>query len=171
MQNIKNTKALIEEAVNAGIKAGVAHAISNVKDAFKATERRLYALPILKKKVEADKVRLADFSEKGLKFHSAYIMRFKRTGYRVPAEDMLDAIIQDLQAGIAADENEIETLEQVLRVFEDDPFFPTVIGRYIERYEDEDIAVDLNCGITQVWKQRTRIVRDIAVMLYGSIAI
>jgi hypothetical protein len=165
------TKALIEDAVNAGLKAGRAQASNLARDTFKATERRLYALPVLEKKVVADKEKLAEIRANGLRWQSKSIARFQRTGYRVTPEEMVEAIIQDLESTIAADEHEIETVREVLEMFHDDPFYPTVTGRYIDRFEDEDIAVDLQCGATQVWKQRVRIVRNIAVMLYGSIAI
>jgi hypothetical protein len=165
------TKALIEEAVNAGLQAGRTQASNMARDTFKATERRLYALPILEKKVIADKEKLAELRENGSHWQSKSIARFQRTGYRVSPEEMIDAIIQDLEATIAADEHEIETVRGVLEMFKDDPFYPTVTGRYIDCFEDEVIAVDLQCGATQVWKQRVRIVRNIAVMLYGSIAV
>ena len=43
--------AIIQKAVNAGRAQGM----SIAKDAYKATERRLYALPVLRQKVEDDK--------------------------------------------------------------------------------------------------------------------
>lgn len=164
-------KALITEAVNAGLLAGRAQASSLAKDAFKATERRLYALPILQKKAAADTEKLAEIREHGPHGRSKSIVRFQRTGYRVDPEDMLDAIIQDLEATIAADQNEIDTVSRAMEAFKEDPYYPTVTGRYIDRYEDSDIADDLGCSGVTVWKQRTRIVKDIAVMLYGAQAV
>jgi hypothetical protein len=165
------TKALIREAVDAGLAAGRAQASSTAKDAFKATERRLFAIPILTKKIIADKEKLDDLRVHGTPTRSKSIVRFQRTGYRVAPEDMLEAIINDLVATIATDEHEIETVTAAMEAFAGDPFYPTVTGRYIDRYDDEDIAADLDCSANQVWKQRTRIVKDIAVMLYGASAL
>jgi hypothetical protein len=164
-------KALIDEAVNAGLNAGRAQASSTAKDAFKATERRLFAIPILERKVKDDKEKLAELQENGSRWQSKSITRFQRTGYRVTPEEMLEAIIQDLEATIAADEYEINTIRGILETFKDDPFYMAVTGRYVDREEDEDIAAKLDCSANQVWKQRTRIVSDIAVMLYGSDAV
>jgi hypothetical protein len=164
-------KALITEAVNAGLQAGRAQASSAARDAFRATERRLYALPILEKKVIADKGTLAELRENGVRWQSKSVVRFQRTGYRVTPEEMFEAIVQDLEATIAADEHEINIMRGVLEAFKDDPFYLAVTARYIDRKEDEEITVKLDCGTTQVWKQRTRIVRDIAVMLYGVAAV
>lgn len=164
-------KALIAEAVNAGLQAGRAQASSTAKDAFKATERRLYALPILERKVVDDKEMLEELRAQGPRERSKSIVRFQRSGNRVSPEEMLDALIQDREATIAAAEYEIADVRRVLETFSEDPFYPTVTGRYIDRYEDEDIAADLNCSASQVWRQRTRIVRDIAILLYGTDAV
>jgi len=166
-----DTKTLITEAVNAGLQAGRAQASSTAKDAFKATERRLYAIPILTRKVKEDIEKLEEIRANGPKGRSKSIVRFQKTGYRVDPEEMLDAIIQDLEATIEIDKHEIETVRCAMEAFKDDPYYPTVTGRYIDRYDDEDIAADLGCSANQVWKQRTRIVKDIAVMLYGASAV
>ena len=44
-------KAAIQEAVSAGLKAGVLYAERKPKDAYKDTEKRLYAYPLLMKKI------------------------------------------------------------------------------------------------------------------------
>ena len=156
--------AIIQKAVNAGRAQGM----SIAKDAYKATERRLYALPVLRQKVEDDKEKLEQIKTHGAPERSKSIVRFSRTGYRLTPEEMLEAIIKDLEATIAADEYEIETLEKALAHIEDDPFYPTVEAKYIDGLEDDDIAADLKCGNTQLWKQRGRLVRAVAVLLYGS---
>jgi len=159
--------AIIQKAVNAGRAQGM----SIAKDAYKATERRLYALPVLRQKVEDDKEKLEQIKTHGAPERSKSIVRFQRSGYRVDPEEMLEAIIRDLEATIAATEEQIETTTTAMETFKDDPFYPTVTGRYIDRYEDEDIADDLGCSTTQVWRQRSRIVKDIAILLYGTDAV
>ena len=140
--------AIIQKAVNAGRAQGM----SIAKDAYKATERRLYALPVLRQKVEDDKEKLEQIKTHGAPERSKSIVRFSRTGYRLTPEEMLEAIIKDLEATIAADEYEIETLEKALAHIEDDPFYPAVEAKYIDGLEDDDIAADLKCGNTQLWK-------------------
>ena len=140
--------AIIQKAVNAGRAQGM----SIAKDAYKATERRLYALPVLRQKVEDDKEKLEQIKTHGAPERSKSIVRFSRTGYRLTPEEMLEAIIKDLEA----------------THIEDDPFYPAVEAKYIDGLEDDDIAADLKCGNTQLWKQRGRLVRAVAVLLYGS---
>ena len=115
--------------------------------------------------------KLRDMKTNGAPTRSKSIVRFQRSGYRVDPEEMLEAIIRDLEATIAATEDQIETTTRAMETFKDDPFYPTVTGRYIDRYEDEDIADDLGCSTTQVWRQRSRIVKDIAILLFGTDAV
>lgn len=119
----KNIKDIITEAVNAGLQAGRMQAASTAADAFKATERRLYAIPVLIRKVKKDNEKLEELRSNGLRERSKSIVRFQRSGYRVDPEEMLEAIIRDLEATIATDEHEIETVLHALEAFKDDPFY------------------------------------------------
>ncbi|OPZ65908.1 MAG: hypothetical protein BWY85_00267 [Firmicutes bacterium ADurb.Bin506] len=159
--------AIIQKAVNAGRIQGS----STAKDAYKATERRLYALPVLRQKILDDREKLDEIRTHGTRERSKSIVRFSRSGYRISPEEMLEAIIRDLEATIAADEYEIECMERAIARFENDTYFETVSGRYFNEYEDADIAESLGCSGVTVWKQRNRIVQKIAVILYGSQAV
>ena len=157
-------ETIIREAVQAGRLQGMDMA----RDCYKATERRLYALPILRKKIIDDENQLADLLEHGMPERSKSIVRFSRSGCRLTPEEMLEAVIRDLEATIASDEHEIETLERALEHIKDDPFYFAVEGKYFLDYDDDDVALELKCGTTQLWKQRGRLVRAIAVLLYGA---
>lgn len=159
--------AIIQKAVNAGRAQGM----SIAKDAYKATERRLYALPALRQKVEDDKEKLEQIKTHGAPERSKSIVRFSRTGYRLTPEEMLDAIIQDLKATIAADEYEIETLEKALRLIEGDTYYLTVKGKYIEGLTDDVIAERIPCDTTTVWRNRKRLVQTVSTWLYGSVSV
>ena len=59
------TQRAIKAAVDAGLKAGILHAEATAKDAYKATERRLYAYQDLVTKVAEDKERLDEWQTNG----------------------------------------------------------------------------------------------------------
>ena len=155
---------LIQKAVNAGRIQGAAMA----KDTYKATERRLYALPILREKLQEDKEKLEEIRTHGTPQHSKGIVRYSRTGIRLSPEEILDGVIKDLEATIASDQYEIEIVERALDHIKSDPFYLSIEEKYFKGLDDEDIAKDLNCGTTQLWKQRGRLLRALAVLLYGS---
>lgn len=167
----KKTKAYIDEAVKTAVQAGKVAASSTAKDAYHDTERRLYALPDLARKVEQDKESLDEMIRFGPRERSKSIVRFQRTGYRATPEEMYEAILRDLEATIAADEHEIDTMRRALANIEDDPYYLTVKGKYMDAMTDEGIANSISCDQTTVWRNRKRLVQRLAVLLYGAAAI
>lgn len=166
-----NIEKIIKQAVNEGIAAGRQLAEKKTTDAYKATERRLYALPDLKGKVEKDREYLKDLLQHGLQGHSKDIARFKRSGLRLSDEDLLDALAKDLQASILADEHEIKAIEDAIAPLTSDPYFPAVSGRYFDQKTDDEIAAEISCDPTTVRRNRGRLVRRVAIRLFGSQAV
>lgn len=134
----------IEKIVELAVAAGRMAAQRAPADAYKATERRLYALPILREKLERDRERLSK----------------------------LDSAAQaDLKTVIAADADEVETLEWALVNCAGDPYYRTVTGRYFEGLDDEQIGKLSHCDVSTVWRNRKRLVQRISVYLYGAFAV
>jgi len=163
-----NIEAIIKRAVEAGRASQKAETI----EPYKLTERRLYALPHLEEKIAADKGNLEFYAqnEAGVTCHqstSKSIVRFERSGYRVSQEDMQDALIKDLESRIAADEEEVRVVRVALGVISKDYYYPAVEGRYLKNETDEDIADTLCCDTSTVRKHRGRLVRIVAIRLYG----
>ncbi len=160
-------EAIIEKAVNAGRIQG-----SNaVKDAFKATERRLYALPVLRAKVAEDRERLKEIETCGTPEHSRSIVRYTRSGSRLAPEEILEVVIKDLKATIAVDEHEIQSVERALECIEGDDFFSIVCDRYFRGLTDDKIANSMNCDSATVWRHRKRLVQTVSTWLYGASSI
>ena len=164
-------RTLINEAVNIAFQAGRLQASSTAKDTYKATEKRLYALPVLERKIEKDKEMLLEMQTNGARERRKSIVRLQRSGYRVSPEEMLDVIIGDLEATIAADEHEVETMRRALSEISGDQYYKTITGKYIDGKSDEEVAEDIPCEATTVWRHRKRLVQRLAVLLYGSAAI
>ena len=166
-----DTKALIAEAVAAGLQAGRLQAASLAKDVYKATERRLYALPVLEKKVLDDKEKLAEIQEHGPQGRSQSIVRFQRSGYRADPDEMLEAIIRDMLATIAADEHEIGVIRSALSKIENDVYYPAISGKYFNSQSDDMLAELISCDSTTIWRHRKRLVQKLSLLLYGSMAL
>ena len=164
-------RSLINEAVKAGLHAGRLQASAMANDAFKATERRLYSLPVLERKIQSDKEVLNDIRSHGLQERSKDIVRFQKSGYRVSPEEMLDAVTSDLEATIAMDEHEVEVVRRALEDIADDPYYKTVTGKYFESLTEEEIAEQIPCESSTVWRNRKRLVRRLAILFYGAAAI
>lgn len=171
-QNNKvDIKATIKEAVNAGLQAGRVQASKAAGDAYKATERRLYAYPVLVEKIQDDKDRLQELQQNGAPEKSKSIVRFSRSGVRLTPDEILDALVADTQATIAADECEVAEIKAALETIQADAYYMAVYGKYIQGITDDDIAGSIPCDSSTVRRHRGRLVRTLAVRLYGSQAL
>lgn len=169
--NAENIESIITKAVREAVEAYRVSAARSVKDAFKATERRLYALPDLREKLEDDRERLAEIRAFGPRSRSKDIARFTKTGVRLTPEEIFEAVVADTEADIAADEHEVEAIEKALSAISADPYYLVITGKYIDHLTDEEIAGKIPCDTTTVWRNRKRLVQRLAVRLYGSDAL
>lgn len=162
------SKQELEEIIKRAVEAGRISAERSAKDAYKATERRLYALPILRRKIADDKERLEEIRKYGPRGRSKSITRFTKSGVRLSPEEIFEAVVMDMEATIAADQYEIDAMEKALSVIKDDEYYMTVIGRYLEDLPDERVAELIPCDTSTVWRNRKRLVQRMAVWLYGA---
>ena len=161
----------VEEIIRRAVEAGRQSAERSAKDAFKATERRLYGLPTLELKYRDDLEKLAELKAYGPRERDKSITRFFKTGVRLTKEEIWEAVLMDMEATIAADRYEIETLERALATVRDDPYYRALSGKYLDDVDDRDIAEALECDTSTVWRHRKRLVQRVAVWLYGAEAL
>lgn len=138
--------------------------------AFAATERRLYQMKLIRARVEDAREELAELENLGveaLRHHSSSLVRLLRPGMRLEPEEIHAAQMAYLRARLAADEREIRKLNVAMECVKDDPYFPSLDMRYMRGMSDQEIAARLACDKTTVARHRKRIVRDLAVRLYG----
>ena len=168
----KQQKEDVHEIIRQAVEAGWAAAKSSPKDAYKATERRLYALPVLRKRIEENRESLEELRTYGVRGKSGSITRFcKSGGLRLDPEEAKDRLIQDMESRIAFDQTEVDTMEKALSTIAGDAYYKTVEGKYIGGKTDDEIAADIPCDTSTVWRNRKRLVQRMAVWLYGAMAI
>lgn len=178
----KGTMSAITKVINLAVDKAVERALfsgyiqweKSTKDIYAQTEQRLYAYPVLIDKLELDTEQLAEY-KKGKKrdrSKSVHIARHNTTGNRLDPDEILDALIQDLTAEIAKTKHEINIIELALKKIEDDQYYSVIYGRFVEGRTDADIAEnDAHCDDSTVRRNRGRLVRRIAVFLYGPEAV
>lgn len=158
----------LEDIIKLAVEAGRISAERSAKDAYKATERRLYALPIIRRKLADDKERLEEIRQYGPRERSKSITRFTKSGVRLSPEEIFEAVVMDMEATIAADQYEIDAMDKALSVIQDDEYYLTVTGRYLDDLPDERVAELIPCDTSTVWRNRKRLVQRLAVWLYGA---
>ena len=163
----------IDQAVAKALAAGRLSVAQGQKDAYKTTERRLYALPVIRAKLEEEREELAQLidPEQELPGRSADIIRFQRSGLRLSKEDILTARITDLECRIASKEHELKEMERALEQAANDYYYLTISLKYFDSTVDEEAAAILHCDPSTIRRNRSRLVRIIAVWLYGPEAI
>ena len=109
--------------------------------------------------------------KRGLPLKAGILSDLPGRGVRLTPEEILEALIADIKASIAADEHEIETILKALKNIEDDMYYVAVKGRYFEDICDEEIANSIPCDTRTVRRHRSRLVRIVTIWLYGSRAI
>jgi hypothetical protein len=162
---------IIQKAVDASFTAGRLQGQRAPDDFYKATERRLYALPVLQRKLESLREKLEDLETAGSPRRSKDVKRLCRPGVRLSPDEVLDALIADCKADIAVNEHEVEVIQEAMEGIEDDPYYSAISGRYFDGLSDEEIAEQIPCAAATVRRNRKRLIRGVAVWLYGAEAI
>lgn len=164
-------KVIAQQAANEAARLaygqGSLHKAKTAGNAYKDTERRLFAYPDLLEKIERDKKNLSELMTHGTHARSKCVVRFSRSGVRLSPEEILEAIIQDLTATIAADQHEADIIAAALDLIKNDPYYAVIAGKFLEYRTDEDIATDIHCDPSTVRRNRGRLIRRLAVWLHG----
>lgn len=164
-------KKAVERAVEAGMHAGKVQGAKTAVESYRETEKRLYAYPTLLEKNRDDREQLEELERGNVQQRSKSIVRFSGSGMRLSEDEMLEALIVDLRTKIARDAYEIELIRKALESIADDGYYLAVTGKYIDNMSDEEIAEVVVCDASTVRRNRGRLVRCLAVRLYGSMAI
>ena len=146
--------------------------LSDAKELYKQTERRLYAYNDIKAKLENDIKDMEDLKKEGITERSRDIIyRAVSGGVRLSPEELqqikIDAINEQVQDG----RRELARLDDVLRAIEDDDYGKIIRLKFIERRRDEYIAELMCCDSSTIRRHRSRLVKRIAIRLYGTSAV
>lgn len=160
-------RKLIADAVQEGIIAGRIISDRHPREAFKATEKRLYALKTLRIRVADNLEELQELKDHGPRSRSKDIIVYQSRGTRLDPDEACEALISKKEKTIAADQQEIECIEKALKIIEDDEFYYAVIGRYMEGKTDDEIAEVIHCDPTTIWRKRKLLVQKMAIRMYG----
>lgn len=145
------------------------HTLLPAQEAYEATERRLYRMPVLREHIAADKEDLAALETGELDMLAARPMlvqlgRARRS--RSPQEIREDQMAR-LQGRLAMNQRELRRMEAALAHIREDHYYPAIELRYFQGMKEADIAERLNCDPTTVCRNRRRLVKQLAFRLYG----
>lgn len=162
--------AVIEETVKKTVAAMIAERDAVPDNCYKQTIKRIKLLPVLRERVEEYRERLGENGNL-MPGKSKSIVRFSASGVRADPEEMLEAVRQTVEAHLAADQEEIDIVTAAMACVQDDFYYPTVYEGLVEHKSDAELAEMLYCDESTIRRNRSRLIRVIAVRLYGVEAI
>lgn len=138
--------------------------------AFDATERRLYALPILRECADDTKEQLAALEANAadaLKHHRVYMAKLGYPKTEIDPEDAAQAVCAALRGRLIADEQEIKRLDNALASIRQDPYYDIIPAKYFNNEKPDAIAGWMHCDPATVRRNCKRLVSRLAMRLYG----
>ncbi|WP_378955401.1 hypothetical protein [Pelosinus sp. sgz500959] len=172
-----NINKLIEQAVakavNATMLLGVEKGKSEAKNLFKQTEIRLYAYPELIRNIIKYNLDIDDLGKEGVSGRSKDIVFYSTHGggTRLSADEIQEARVMILQKKIYRDQTEIDEIDFALEAVQEDEYYNVIRMKYFEGKSDEEIAEDISCDASTVRRNKSKLIRKIAVKLYGAQAV
>jgi DNA-directed RNA polymerase specialized sigma subunit len=123
------------------------------KDLFVATEQRLYAYPVIKKRIELDYRRL-----------DKYLLQ---CGNCNPDDEASESLIAEIRAKIITNEHEVWEIDNAIKCIVSDEYAKIIPCLFFEWKTVDQTAKIVGCASATVFRQKSRLVQEIAVYLYG----
>lgn len=176
----KEVLSLIDAALkNAADKAyneGRKHRDQEIKDYYKATERRLYAYPELALNLEKHDLDIQDVRKESRVIgggRSKSIVYRPVTGGSVVAgkDEILEGKIAIIESKRQRDQDEINEINYALGAIENDPDRMIIEYKYFDNMTEAEIGEKMFCDERTVRRHKSRLLRKIMIRLYGADAV
>lgn len=138
--------------------------------AYRATEQRLYRVPVLRERIEDDKEDLMalESGETELLGPRPALLEIGRgTNLRRSPQDIRTDQMAALRSRLAGNERELRRMAAALGCIANDPYYPAIEMRYFQGVREVDIAERLQCDPATIRRNRARLVKRLALRLYG----
>ena len=141
-------------------------------DCYKATEKILYSLDKLKIKVETDRQDIADMIAEKESRTAAHALR-KPGGPELDDDIRHKQKVRNRERAMMRTEKLIHMVERSLDKIKDDDWYNIICYTYLvtPRMTVEEIAQKANCSVPTVFRQKKRLINEIAILLYGADAL
>lgn len=139
--------------------------------AYRQTEKRLKALPMLIDRIEDEKEELAElenYGVDGLRHVARSYVSMIKPGMRITPEEAHAVQMARLRAQLNSDELEVRRMKRALALIEDDPYYEIIKQYYYRCKPDSAISYRMNCDTATVGRNRRRLVKKLALRLYGA---
>lgn len=170
---IKLVNDAIDKAIKSVMQTGIHRGKIEAKEAFRKTESRLYAYPELIKNIEKYKLDIDDLKREGAGKRAKDLVFFsaRAGGSRLTDEEIKEGRILIVQIKMERDQAEVDEINYALEVVKEDEYYQIIEMRYFQGMKDDEIASILSCDPSTVRRNKSRLIRMVAVKLYGAEAV
>lgn len=137
----------------------------------KLTERRLFAYNDLTAKLEIDLSELQELKKEGCYLEIEDSVELSENYNILSPHIISEKKTEGLKNQIAQGMRELSRLDDAIKAVSGDFYGDIIKLKYIEGKTDEYIAEILNCDVSTVRRNRKRILKRMAVRLYGCSAL
>lgn len=167
-----DNKKLIHDTVVATLAA--LNSQPKPQDCYKATEARLYAYSTLRANIEQYQLDIRDLKAERVTEKSKDITCWGGASSRLTPEEKQQARIMAVEVKLARDQAEVAKIDRILNrleVSEDAVAVDLIRQAYFFCVPLDDIALREGVSLSTIQRRRTRLVRQLALMLYGAEAL
>ena len=168
------SKSVVEALKESGL-VGKADTVvtpkKNEKTAYQKTEQLLFNYNGFKRIVEERKQEIADLRKYGVPGKSAMSggerVQTSRTnkGIVLP-EDAVEDAVRNVERSVQGTVQAITLIDKCMAALKNDPYYDILPMRYFEGRTLEDIGAYLGCDHSTVSRNRSRLVRELAMRLF-----
>ena len=144
------------------------------QDCYKATEARLWAYPTLKDNMIEYAKDIHDLERERITEKSKDITCWGGAGSRLSPEEKQQGRIIAVQVKLERDKAELHKINRALdrlEVSDGEPAVDLIRQVYFFRRNLEDVATLKGVSLSTIQRRRTRLVRQLALILYGAEAL
>ena len=143
----------------------------SAEDVIRKVKRRLYAYPQLKANIKEYELDIEDIKRELFGRDKSIVLKRSRGGEPLSIEERRAARILLLEQYKERDEREIKTIERALSKIETEEYSGIIRLYYFDRLTVQAIAGKMNCDVSTMYRQKSRLVNMLSVILYGADAL
>ena len=137
---------------------------------------RLRSYRDLKAKIVSDRRDVEDLRREKVTRYSHDIIRMipgvdKNTMIRLTPEELQELRINAILTEVAENQREIDIIDSVMDALQDEDYVDVIRLKYFERKSERAIAIELNCDMSTVYRNKFRLLKRISVLMYGAKAL
>lgn len=161
---------LVAQAVVKALEGKTPPKEKQEKTAYQKTEQLLFNYPGFKRIVAERMQEIDDLRRFGVPKKCGGVSEYVAKGGLprgiVLEEESVESAVATVQRSVQGTVQAITLIDKCMAALQYDPYYPILEMRYFEGRTQEDIAVALNCNQATIARNKSRLVKELAMRLF-----